>query len=81
MKFPRSWNLETREVQETAVNNSLGLSTVPYTTAVLLTVVIRSCALPYVNCIHEFESPRRYGTVIITAGIRVKTAVRVTSAS
>ena len=47
-------------------------------TAVLLTVVIRSQAVPYVNHIHEFESPRRHGTVITTAGIRVKTAVRVT---
>ena len=57
----------------------VGLFTVPYTaTAILLTVVIRSPAAPYVNHIHEFESLRRYGTVITTAGIRVKTAVRVT---
>jgi hypothetical protein len=59
--------------------NFVGLSTVPYTaTAVLLTVVIQSRAVPYVNRIHEFESPRRYSTVITMAGIRVKTAVRVT---
>jgi hypothetical protein len=55
----------------------LGLSTVPYTaTAVLLTVSIRPWAVPYGRRIHEVESPRRYGTVIATAGIRVKTAIR-----
>ena len=46
----------------------LGLSTVPYT----------AMAVPYVNHIHEFEFPRRYGTVITTASILVKMAVRVT---
>ena len=55
----------------------VGLSTIPYTaTAVLLTVSIRPWAVPYGRRIHEVESPRRYGTVIATAGIWVKTAIR-----
>ena len=54
----------------------IGMSTVPYTaTAVLLTVTIRSQAVPYINCIDELETPRRYSTVITTAGIRLVTAV------
>ena len=55
----------------------LGMSTVTYTaTAVLLTVTIRPQTVPYISRIHELESPRRYGTVITTAGIRLMTAVR-----
>jgi hypothetical protein len=56
----------------------LGLSTVPYMAmAIPLTVSIRPRAVPYPSCIHGFKFPRQYSTVFITAGIRVKTVVRV----
>jgi hypothetical protein len=57
--------------------SELGLSTVPYTaTAILLTVSIWPQAIPYLSHIHMFESPHRYGTVVATAGIRVRMVVR-----
>jgi hypothetical protein len=68
-------NFQSHETNRVLV--PVGLSTVPYTaTAVLLTISIRPRAVPYVSRILEFESHRRYRTVITTAGIRVKTAVR-----
>jgi hypothetical protein len=45
-----------------------GVSTVPYTiTAVLRTVSIQHLAVPYLCCIHKFDSPHRYSTVAATA--------------
>ena len=40
-----------------------------------LQFLVGRSTIPYVSCIHEFESPRWYSMVITTAGIWVKTAV------
>jgi hypothetical protein len=64
-------------IPDNEANLRVGMSTVPYTAmAVHLTVSIRPRTVPYVNHIHEFKSPRRYGTAVTTAGIRVMTAVQ-----
>ena len=68
--------LEHTEPTLMCYDKIIGLSTVLYTsTAIHLTVYIWPWAIPYVRCIHEVESPCRYGMVFTTAGICVKTAI------
>jgi hypothetical protein len=64
--MPGNFNIVANSITRVEDMMHLGLSTVPYTVT----------AVPYVSRIDEFESPRRYGTVITTAGIWVKMAVR-----